>query len=342
MEANNLQATRDTISGMQKLLRLLVVILAIANPAFSQVAVDSDHDGLSDEFEQALLAKFRPSFMTSAKDCAVRPARFKPADANPTVLAVDGSIYGQVFPISSNRVEVHYYMLWDKDCGRISHPLDAEHVSALISMEGGDTKALYWYTGAHENTVCDISSGTRSPAIDAESKGPTIWSASGKHALYFKKEMCTHGCGADSCEDDVELAATADVVNLGELKSPVNGSLFVASPRWLLSTKMDTDFPPVVIGLIDATPADAISTLRGRSTIRGTIQGSDMVYDNIRDSASTGAKHTDAALDTANTHTSNSLEKAKAATGNFLTRAWRSVFKPKAQQPGATTEAAPK
>jgi len=321
---------------MPNILRLSFLILALALPAFSQVALDSDHDGLSDEFEQSILARFRPAFMTSAHDCAVRPARFKPADANPTVLVVDGTIYGQVFPISINRVEVHYYMLWDKDCGRISHPLDAEHVAALISTDGGEIKALYWYTGAHEKTVCDISSGASAHAVSAESNGPTIWSASGKHALYFKKEMCTHGCGADSCDDDLELAPTGDVVNLGELKTPMNGALFVSSPKWLLSTKMDTDFPNEVIALIDATPADAISTLRGRSTIRGTIQGSDMVYDNIKDSASTGADHTDAALNTANTQTANSLGKAKAATGNFLTRAWKFVFKSK--QPPAPAE----
>jgi hypothetical protein len=226
-------------------------------------------------------------------------------------------------------------MLWDKDCGRVSHPLDAEHVSALISTEGGELKALYWYTGAHERTVCDISSGTRALAVKATTNGPNIWSASGKHALYFKKEMCAHGCGADSCEDDKELAQAGEVVNLGELKTPVNGSLFVASPKWLLSTKMDTDFPPAVLALIDATPAEAISTLRGRSTVRGTIQGSGMVYDNISESAATGAQHTESALDTANTHTANSLEKAKTATGNFLTRAWRSVFKPKTKEPAA-------
>jgi hypothetical protein len=318
-------------SQVPALLRL-VLILALAFPAIAQSAVDSDHDGLSDELEQTLLAKFRPTFMTSASDCAVRPARFKAGEADPTPIAADGTIYGQVFPTANHRIEVHYYMLWDKDCGRISHPLDAEHVAALISNEGGEPKALYWYTGAHERTVCDISSGTRAQAVNAASSGPTIWSASGKHALYFKKEMCAHGCGADSCEDDRELAQAGDVVNVGELKAPVNGALFTASPRWLLSTKMDTDFPPEVIALIDATPSEAISTLRGRSTLRGTIQGSGMVYDNISESAATGAHHTEAALDTANTQTSNSLDKATKATGNALTRAWHFIFRTKQQQ----------
>jgi hypothetical protein len=307
----------------------LVLILALAFPAIAQSAVDSDHDSLSDEFEQTLLAKFRPTFMTSASDCAVRPARFKAAEADPTPVAADGTIYGQVFPISPDRVEVHYYTLWDKDCGRISHPLDAEHVAALVSIEGGEAKALYWYAGAHERTAGDISSGTRAKTVNAESHGPTMWAAKGKHALYFKKEMCSHGCGADSCEDDAELTESSPVINVGELKSPANGALFVSSPKWLLSTKMDSDFPKEMIALIEKS--EAISTVRGRSTIRGTIQGSDMVYNNITDGAATATNHTGGAIDTANTHTTISLGKAKRATGNFLTRAWKSVFKPKNQ-----------
>jgi hypothetical protein len=60
-----------------------------------------------------------------------------------------------------------------------------------------------------------------------------------------------------------------------------------------------------------------------------------MVYDNISESAATGARHTEAALDTANTQTSNNLDKATKATGNALTRAWRSVFKPKTKEAAA-------
>jgi hypothetical protein len=311
--------------------RVLLYIVLVVFPllSFGQ-AVDADHDGLTDDVEQALLTKFRPTFMTSTHDCAVRPARFKSA-AEPTPELVDGTIYGQVFPIGADRVEVHYYTLWEKDCGRISHPLDAEHVAALISTEGGEPKALYWYAGAHERTACDISSGTRAKTVNAESHGPTLWAAKGKHALYFKKEMCSHGCGADSCEDDAELTESSPVINVGELKSPANGALFVSSPKWLLSTKMGSDFPKEMIALIEKSPAEAISTVRGRSTIRGTIQGSDMVYNNITDSAATATNHTGAAIDTANTHTTISLGKAKRATGNVLTRAWKSIFKSKNQ-----------
>src|SRR4051812_40421050 len=106
---------------MRKRLILVVLVFTMSFAALAQAAIDSDHDGLSDEFEQSMLAKFRPRFMTSPSDCAVRPARFKPGTADPTPVAADGTIYGQVFPLSANRIEIHYYTLWDKDCGRISH-----------------------------------------------------------------------------------------------------------------------------------------------------------------------------------------------------------------------------
>lgn len=289
---------------------------------------DFDHDGLSDEFEQSLLENFRPTFMISATDCAAKPARFKTGRADPEVAATDGTIYGQVFPVSPNLVEVHYYTLWERDCGRNSHPLDAEHVAALISAQASpEWKALYWYAGAHEKTVCDISSGARSAAISAEHHGPTLWSSAGKHALYMRKEMCNHGCGADSCDDAVELPKNGPVINLGEFNAPANESFWLASSQWTLSDKMDSDFSPEVIARLAATSGDTVATLRGTSSVRGTIQGSDAVAE----SAATTAQHTGAALNTANTHTSGSLGKATRATGRSLRRAWKAVFRKHSQ-----------
>lgn len=301
----------------------IILFLASAAAAQSDTPIDSDHDGISDTVEQALLERFRPTFMISANDCAIRPARFEPGLSNPKPIATDGTIYGQVFPVQgSSNIEIHYYTLWDKDCGRIRHPLDAEHVSVLVSNSSGAPVALYWYAGAHEKTACDISSGARAEAVNAVDHGPRVWSSAGKHALYLRKAMCGHGCGGDSCENDVELPSAYALINIGELKSPENGSLWVASPRWMLFDKMDTDFPSGIITRIDATSGDTIITLRGNSSIRGTIQGSDAVLDG----ASTGAQHTGAALDTANDHTSSSLGKATRATGRSLRKAWSAVF----------------
>ena len=132
---------------------------------------DTDRDGIPDEQEQALLERF---------------------------------------PVSESRIEIHYYTLWAKDCGRMKHPLDAEHVSVLLSMNSqGEPEEIYWYAGAHEQTSCDMSSGKRAESLTK--RRPVIWSSSGKHALYFRQDMCGHGCGADSCKDNVELILSAMV-----------------------------------------------------------------------------------------------------------------------------------
>jgi hypothetical protein len=304
---------------------LLVASISI----FAQEPVDSDHDGLPDSVEQSLLEKFRPTFMISAKDCAVRPSNFKTGQSTPEPVAQDGTIYGQVFPVpNSSHIEIHYYTLWDQDCGRISHPLDVEHISVLTTNDP-EPKALYWFAGAHEKTVCDISSGARAEAIGSVDRGPRVWSSSGKHAIYLRKEMCGHGCGADSCENSSELARLGPVVNLGERDAPANGAFWITSKQWVLSEKMGTDFPGDMVARLNATSGDTVLTLGGNKTIRGTIEGSDVVLG----AASTGIEHTGAALNTANTHTSNGLGAATKATGRSLKRAWRAVFRSSEKKP---------
>jgi hypothetical protein len=310
----------------------LTTFILLSTVAVAQNALDSDNDGLSDQQEQALLEQFRPEFMISASDCAVRPSSFEPGHVVPSPVAADGTIYGQVFPVvfpgvlpahGSNYVEIHYYMLWDRDCGRRPHPLDVEHVSAIVSNQtGSNPQALYWYAAAHENTACDISSGARAGAIAAEQHGPVVWSSGGKHALYLRKSMCHHGCGADSCDDDVELAQNGPVINIGEMGAPANGAVWAASPQWFAADKMDSDFSADTITTLSATAGDTIVTLRGNSSLRGAIQGSGTVLD----STEIGARHTGAALDTADNHTSKSLDKAVNATSRSLKRALRFVF----------------
>src|SRR5947207_7734184 len=140
---------------------------------------DSDHDGLSDSLEDALLAQFAPHFMVSGDDCSLRPAQFVPFLANPEVQDQKGTIYGQAFPRegAANQVELHFYHLWRRDCGEmLGHDLDAEHVSALVVRNDASAwKALYWYAAAHENTLCDASQIARAAAVDGELHGPRVW-----------------------------------------------------------------------------------------------------------------------------------------------------------------------
>jgi len=112
------------------------------------------------------------------------------------------------------------------------------------------------------------------------------------------------------------------VINLGEQGAPANDSLWVDSTSWILSTKMQADFTPAVIATLEESPKGSVVTLRGSSTIRGTIQGSDAVLN----SAGAGASETGAALGSANEHASSGVGKATRATGRGLKRAWKAIF----------------
>src|SRR5215470_7784705 len=111
----------------QCFLATLWMLFALPLPA--QVAgftgADNDRDGLPDDFEQAILDKFRPTWKISTTDCNVLPAEFQPGVATPTVKAQNGTIYGQVFIRGSSSlgyfIEAHFYDLWGMDCGILSH-----------------------------------------------------------------------------------------------------------------------------------------------------------------------------------------------------------------------------
>ena len=134
----------------------------LAIPAAAQ---DFDRDGLSDRLEQALLERFVPTLLLAHGECAGAPASFEPFAREPRVTAQDGTIYGQAFRIGSRtdvvEIELHFFHLWSKDCGRLGHDLDAEHVSAIVSAPSMDDSpaawtASSWYAAAHEGTACDV------------------------------------------------------------------------------------------------------------------------------------------------------------------------------------------
>src|SRR5262245_30192574 len=91
--------------------------MLLAVPLSAQIAgftgADDDHDGLPDDFEQAILEKFRPTWKFSATDCNILPAEFLPDTPTPTVKSQNGTIYGEVFFRGSSSlgyfVEAHFY-----------------------------------------------------------------------------------------------------------------------------------------------------------------------------------------------------------------------------------------
>ena len=232
-------------------------------------AQDLDRDGLADRVEQQLLDKFAPTLLLSNGECDGVPASFVPNLSEPQVLAKDGTLYGQAFSLPSEdgrwQVELHYFHLWSKDCGRLGHDLDVEHVSALVSAPRRDAPAASWiadawYAAAHEGSACDASSGAQARVLGAVTAGPRVFVSRGKHASYFDRGHCKWGCGSDECGDDLAITPAA-VINIGEFDAPLNGALWARSGRWPMAQKFGSDFEPALRARLDDNGARRVIPL---------------------------------------------------------------------------------
>ena len=307
----------------------------VASQHFGQHrSIDSDQDGLTDDLEQALLTQFRPLFMVSQADCSGVPAEFAPGEQNPTVQAEDATIYGQVFPTKSDgtgesAVEIHYYHLWKKDCGRMGHALDTEHVSVLVRASGTEStaakwKAAYWYAAAHEDTVCDASQISRASTLHAEDRGAAVWISAGKHASFLNEGLCRRGCGGDICEKMVPLSVSK-IVNLGERSMPMNGAVWISSSRWPLTTKMTrTDFQPAAVSRLESLSESDIAWVNpAKRPAQSTIAAGGSTIDTLESSN----QNTDTAISTAGGATGNALDKTFGSVKHALGESVRGVGK---------------
>jgi hypothetical protein len=302
---------------------------------------DSDHDGLSDAREQALLERFVPRFQVSKTDCAVKPALFEEGVAKPTVMERDGTIYGQVTPRESARggdavLEIHYYDLWSVDCGRMGHPLDAEHVSVLVRAKRMDSRAedwraVYWFAAAHEATVCDASQVAAAKVLDAETDGATIWLSGGKHGAFLSEAICSQGCGGDRCEAMAPFVV-ARVINVGEPGAAMHGAVWVRSAAWPLAAKMQSDFSAAAIARLEQGGGVPVEMNGAHGAVKGTIYVANSVANGVGTSAAntgealnTAGVKTGGALDNADTNTEAALGKSGKATGGALKKSAKAV-----------------
>ncbi len=276
-------------------------------------AADQDRDGLDDQLEQRLLEQFVPQFETSRNECDIAPAEFVRDVEHPATQLRNGTIYGQAFPRQS-RVELHYYHLWNRDCGRAGHALDAEHVSALLENAGGKWKALYWYAAAHEGTACDVSSGAKAGDVAGTDRGPQVWISEGKHASYLDPGACKWGCGGDKCSAAQPLKI-ARIVNLGEPGAALNGSRWIHSPRWPLAAKMKPDFTDTLVWLLEERKRGGVYTLN--AYLRPT-QGAMLGGDSTLDALDISGRKTGYALSTAGVATGRALDQSARNVGSAL------------------------
>jgi hypothetical protein len=311
---------------------LLPALIVFSLPAMASQE-DSDGDGLGDRFEQLLLERFAPELMLSARECDGLPAEFQPGKEAPVLLAKNGTVYGQVFPIdlrgrSGAFIEIHYYHLWNSDCGLNGHALDVEHVSALLSAESitapvPEWDARYWYAAVHEDTICDASHAVRSSFAGSGSRGPSLSISSGKHASFLDRKLCGGGCGADDCRE-MKPVRISKLVNLGEPGAPMNETCWAQWPGWNLSSKMKTDFPEALLARLDSIEYPAVIPANGAlPPIKGTIHAGSSTAEAV---AATNNK-TGAAVVSTGGAVGTSLDKSKRETGNFVERAARGFWK---------------
>jgi hypothetical protein len=210
---------------------------------------------------------------------------------------------------SEGSVEVRYFHLWSKDCGRSSHANDVEHVTALVQRSGESWRAKYWYAAAHESTWCDRSRFSLATKLNAVDRGPTIWISSGKHASFFTQDQCNGGCGGDVCKKVRPLDPLA-ITNLGEKDQPSAEAPWLSSPSLALTAKLRNEFTDEVIAqlekdperefvIVSNSPRGAQRTIAVSSTTLGALE--------------TGQEHTARALGTANRKTRNAISRSYGA-----------------------------
>lgn len=274
---------------------------------------DGDGDGVADTLEQELLTRFAPAFFLSSGECDAMPAEFVPGSADPQVLARNGTLYGSVSPVQNpggagSFVEVRYHHLWARDCGKAGHDLDAEQVVALVAAArpdspAGDWRAVYWYAAAHQGTMCDASHGLRASDARAVDTGPAVWISAGKHASFLNPARCGAGCGADVCVAP-SLLHPPRIVNLGEAGAPLNGAVWVHSPRWQAASKLVPHFTSDVVERLSSSSNSSEVTLNP-----SLVPAQGMML---------AAVATGSALDVSSRNTGTALAQASQATGDAL------------------------
>jgi hypothetical protein len=188
-----------------------VPVLVSALPIRASRATDDrDRDGLSDAWEDAVLAAVRPILLLHTDDGA-----FHDPEA---VLA----LVGRVAP-AGDHVLVAITIAFARDygrCGGDRHAGDTERVAIeLIADPRRPEHAVIanrWYTAAHEGTASDRgATGTFSElgppppesGIDPATEVPPLWSvfvARDKHASYTSQHACAGNrapCLDDVCAD---------------------------------------------------------------------------------------------------------------------------------------------
>lgn len=162
--------------------------------------VDADEDGLSDAWEDLVLARLRPA-VTFDED----EPMLSRDHATDTIAAL-----GRVTPGEAGRVFVDVVLLYTRDYGaptffcmsKSKHAGDVERVALDVEIRGrGDAVVRAAFTTGHEGTEDDQSrlfSGAALATLESIDDDATheprwrVYGSQAKHATYATKDLCEH------------------------------------------------------------------------------------------------------------------------------------------------------
>jgi hypothetical protein len=229
---------------------------------------DSDHDGLSDAFENSLAAKYAPLVVLDERDGS-RPASvpwllartdLMRRQAEPELASVlpmvshggapfasavragssnpgDWTTYTHVYPRAGGGVNIQYWFFYAYNDGPLffDHESDWEHMT--VRLDGGGNPVAV-YLARHENN----SPGVYRAWSDIRKKGdhPVVLSALGTHATYASEDDLAwferaSGCAdVDACRDPVwRTWEGGGLENVGEASHPLaHVEAFAYGRRW--------------------------------------------------------------------------------------------------------------
>lgn len=199
--------------------------------------VDSDGDGLSDAWEDAILERLRPKLVLHPEE--------------PNLVEDDGAmgLIGRVFrpagaPANIVRVIIVVGFAFDDGVsvlglGVTGHDGDSERVALELDLQNGGRRAVLHraFFSAHENMPSDHSSlyapadlpGALSWATDADGQPRwLVWPSKSKHAEFANAAACADSSlwgttlFQEQCPDDVAsgVVVTPPMVNAGEHDRP--------------------------------------------------------------------------------------------------------------------------
>ena len=242
----------------------------------SNILGDNDNDGIDDNFEQAILDKFRPTWRFQEDDPNNLPVRMANS-CNPQWLLQDGTIYGEVFRhgysiqqilfcdsivcTGTHWMEIHFFEIWSDDHGCLGglfckHAWDQEHASARIIYshnipdcnpnwhpdneylwDASKWKVDLWRFFAHEGKPPCSKTETQTGLW---SSGKEIW-VSVKHGTYKSAASCNGNLKCcDTCWHP-RAGRDPNPINVGQVGAPLNQCCWASN---LIPSKMDPDIPP--------------------------------------------------------------------------------------------------